>query len=313
MFFNNNKFSGTGGLSNWDVSKVDYAIDMFRNAHKFNGDVSGWRFKEYHDHDMNFQRMFMGAVAFNSDVSDWVLSAFEDMTEMFKGAISFNSDLTDWDVSNVIRCGEMFAGTTSFVRTFCSKEWIDSPISLVDFRPMIVSNPGFNNKPQAGGGAMVCCDPGAYFLNTKDGNGIWQCSPCGKGTYNDDFNLLQTCSKCPRDTIAPSAGLKNCGACGSGTYSNIERTACDVCGAGFHEVRPSGADKETTCSPCPVGKFQDQSGSSSCFNCPTGWYQGSTSKPFCLPCVPGTSSIVLFFFCSFFLFFSPLLRDVARS
>jgi len=45
--------------------------------------------------------MFREARKFNGDISGWDVSKVEDMSGMFSGTSDFNGDIGGWDVSNV--------------------------------------------------------------------------------------------------------------------------------------------------------------------------------------------------------------------
>ena len=69
----------------------------FRQAKKFNSDVSKWAVSRVIDMSYTFE----GASKFNSDVSKWVVSGVTNMYDMFARASLFNSDLSKWAVSRV--------------------------------------------------------------------------------------------------------------------------------------------------------------------------------------------------------------------
>jgi len=80
---------------------------MFRDARKFNGNVSNWDVVSVTD----VGYMFYKADNFNSDVSKWDVSYVISMNGMFNGAAKFNGDVSNWDVSSVTSCTEMFTGS----------------------------------------------------------------------------------------------------------------------------------------------------------------------------------------------------------
>ena len=176
---------------------------------------------------------------------------------------------------------------------WCSSSWQESPVA------------GANLPP---GNAVICCSPGNYIGR---GQTAWtaiaadratqgDCIGCSKGSYTAALNLQTSCTTCPRDEIAPTAGLTGCAPCTAPTFSN-DGIKCKICGAGkFTSIGISA----THCEPCEAGLYQELSGNSTCLHCPAGWNQDKKGKPFCFPCTPGMSNVrALFFFvatCSIF-------------
>ncbi len=99
--FKSSNIGNTSGLSGWDTSKVDTAIQTFEFSN-FNGDISGWDVSNVQYMDS----MFYNAALFNIDISGWNVSNVANMNNMF-GFIAdysnydetaFNQDLTGWNV-----------------------------------------------------------------------------------------------------------------------------------------------------------------------------------------------------------------------
>jgi Mycoplasma protein of unknown function, DUF285./Fibronectin type III domain. len=78
--------------------------DMFRDAHNFDQDLSGWDVSSVE----NFQGMFFKAFEFESDIDGWDVSGAENFGYMFVYALGFNHDLPNWDVSNATMMRGMF-------------------------------------------------------------------------------------------------------------------------------------------------------------------------------------------------------------
>jgi surface protein len=77
---------------------------MFREAIKFNQDISSWNLS-------NVTRaisMFNGAKEFNQDISSWDVSNITDMSWMFSNASLFNQNLGSWNIEKVTNMYAMF-------------------------------------------------------------------------------------------------------------------------------------------------------------------------------------------------------------
>ena len=133
------------------------------------------------------------------------------------------------------------------------------------------------------GNRVFCCVAGSYLKDLDPLLESTQCLKCPIGQHTDDVNLATSCVSCPRDTIAPIEGLNGCGNCPEKKFSN-DGINCKNCAAGMFT---SIGSSNTTCVPCPTGKYQEVGTENSCKECSKGEYQSETAKPFCLPCVPG--------------------------
>ena len=80
-----------------DLSLVTSMEQMFRKAHIFNGDFSGWDTSNV----TSMEGMFFEAEFFNGDISGWDTSSVTDISSMFYRAYDFNQDISGWDTSNV--------------------------------------------------------------------------------------------------------------------------------------------------------------------------------------------------------------------
>ena len=99
-----------GHISDWDVSNVTDMSEMFKDASKFNQDLSKWDVRNV----TNMSYMFSCAKSFNQDIGNWDVSRVIDMTYMFVCAESFNQDIGNWDVSRVKDMTYMFSWAESF-------------------------------------------------------------------------------------------------------------------------------------------------------------------------------------------------------
>ncbi len=95
---------------NWNVSKVEYMTNMFRDCGSFNQDLSNWDVSNVKD----MCGMFYGCRWFNSPLHTWKIFNVRGMVYMFADCIRFNRDLSSWDVSNVKDMFHMFQGCTEF-------------------------------------------------------------------------------------------------------------------------------------------------------------------------------------------------------
>ena len=93
-----------------DLSDVTIMQNMFRDAEKFNGDLSGWNTSSA----TNMSYMFNGADAFNGDLSGWDVSSVTDMTAMFWNAAAFNGDISTWNTSSATNISFMFNDAAAF-------------------------------------------------------------------------------------------------------------------------------------------------------------------------------------------------------
>ena len=99
-----------GDFSGWDTSNVTSMEGMFFEAEFFNGDISGWDTSSVTD----ISSMFYRAYDFNQDISGWDTSNVTDMESMFYDAKAFNQDIGGWDTSKVEFMNHMFRGTEDF-------------------------------------------------------------------------------------------------------------------------------------------------------------------------------------------------------
>ena len=93
-----------------DLSQVTSMREMFRRAHIFNGDISGWDTSSVTD----MGGIFHQANAFNQDISGWGTSSVTDMSLMFQNATAFNQDMSGWDTSSVTDMSSIFQHATAF-------------------------------------------------------------------------------------------------------------------------------------------------------------------------------------------------------
>ena len=108
MFRDAEKFDGN--LSGWNVSGVANMDGTFRGASVFDGDLSAWDTSGAND----TRKMFQEATSFNGDISSWNTTGVAHMDSMFRDATAFNQTLSGWDVSGVANMASMLEGAAAF-------------------------------------------------------------------------------------------------------------------------------------------------------------------------------------------------------
>ena len=142
MFYQCYDFN-TNSLADWDVRGIANFTQMFRDAQKFNGDISGWNTASA----VYFTSMFSSAKDFNQPIGSWDTSNVRVMNNMFNLAVSFDQDIGMWDTSNVRNMSYMFGGDRyqiSLATIFNQdiSNWDTS--SVTDMGNMFVGNMKFN-------------------------------------------------------------------------------------------------------------------------------------------------------------------------
>ena len=112
MFLNAKSFNQD--LNHWNVKKILSMISLFEGAESFNQDLDLWDLAESNYKGLSLNRMFKNAKKFNGNISTWKFDGITRMDEMFAGATSFNQDISVWDVSKVEKMDKLFNGAESF-------------------------------------------------------------------------------------------------------------------------------------------------------------------------------------------------------
>jgi surface protein len=100
----------------WNTTKITKMNYTFKNAVKFNDDLSGWTTNNV----TTMQSMFEDASLFNKNIGNWNTSTCKDMSFMFSRAISFDNggdnSINNWNTANVTAMNYMFYNAFEFDR-----------------------------------------------------------------------------------------------------------------------------------------------------------------------------------------------------
>ena len=112
MFLNAKSFNQD--LNHWNVKGISSMISLFEGAESFNQDLDLWDLTENIPKGLSLNRMFKNAKKFNGDITTWKFGGITRMDEMFAGATSFNQNISVWDVGKVEKMDKLFNGAESF-------------------------------------------------------------------------------------------------------------------------------------------------------------------------------------------------------
>lgn len=109
-----------GASDAWNTSNVTDFTEMFAYARKFNGNIENWNFNA--NAAISMAGMFRNADKFNRDISmkntggvlSWNTNNVTNMSNMFNSALRFNANISNWNTSNTTSLAYMFAGTEVF-------------------------------------------------------------------------------------------------------------------------------------------------------------------------------------------------------
>lgn len=96
-------------LSDWDMSDVVYAAEMFLSSPNFNQNLSLWDVRKITE----FSLMFAGT-PFNQPLNSWGTDSAISFSSMFESCLDFNQPLDKWNTSKVSVFGYMFKNAQSF-------------------------------------------------------------------------------------------------------------------------------------------------------------------------------------------------------
>ena len=108
MFRDAEKFNAD--ISNWDMSNVISIAGMFAWASSFNQDISTWKTGKV----TNMSFLFTHATSFDQPLNNWDTKNVFSMHQMFLWAKKFNQPLDNWNTSNMVDMGSMFSWATVF-------------------------------------------------------------------------------------------------------------------------------------------------------------------------------------------------------
>jgi hypothetical protein len=151
------------GVNKWDVSKVTWFRNFFREAVNFNDNVGNWNMSRATDTAV----MFRGSAtivpygSFNNGGSDsiknWDMSKVTNINAMFYVQRFFNQEIGLWDISNVTDMGFLFTcniaafGATSIIAGNFNNAGSDSirnwNTSKVTNMSIVFSGQGIFNQP----------------------------------------------------------------------------------------------------------------------------------------------------------------------
>ena len=164
-----------------------------------------------------------------------------------------------------------------------------------------------SNEGTAAAANSTCtaCAGGKYSI-AAPGVSEADCELCSGGKYGDSVGAdhPSKCKPCEPGTFANDGGRSViCTACVPGQYSNLRgvaRSSCTLCPVGKYQKEEGGdaCDKclpgeyqenqgQEMCGDCSLGKYADADGLSNCKDCPAGFSQSSSKSASCLPCNPG--------------------------
>lgn len=112
---------------------------------------------------------------------------------------------------------------------------------------------------------------------------------CNAGQY---FNTEGECADCAKGTFQPIDGYMgySCTTCPEGTYQHeTGKSSCNKCDAGTYNPNKGSTTKDA-CIACDAGTYQAEEGQSSCNKCDAGTHnpkKGSTTDADCIACDQG--------------------------
>jgi hypothetical protein len=135
------------------------------------------------------------------------------------------------------------------------------------------------------------CTAGKY-KSWGTGFGPFSCIACVEGEFQSLADL-SSCVPCARGHYAIGTGSTGCSKCAEGKFGTAvvasgrisEASSCTVCPVSKYQ----SVEAQANCLQCEAGKFQDQTGQTTCVNCPTGYHLPSGSDmTSCIGCLAGT-------------------------
>ena len=171
MFRDAEKFNAD--ISNWDMSNVISIAGMFAWASSFNQDISTWKTGKV----TNMSFLFTHATSFDQPLNNWDTKNVFSMHQMFLWAKKFNQPLDNWNTSNMVDMGSMFSWATVFNQSIGS--WDTSKVTSM--RQMFENAKHFNQDLSAWNTSEVT-DMFAMFAWAEQFNGNVSTWKTGKVT-----------------------------------------------------------------------------------------------------------------------------------
>ncbi|MBE18131.1 MAG: hypothetical protein CMH79_05145, partial [Nitrospinae bacterium] len=118
-------------------------------------------------------------------------------------------------------------------------------------------------QDESGHISCIDCPDGKYQSET----GADHCILCAIGTYTPNGSSSPSCDLCPEGQICQFPGTTSLDGdqppsrCGPGQQPDLDSSDCELCSQGSYSER--GAE----CKECPIGTYQDVTGSSTCKIC----------------------------------------------
>eukprot|EP00937_MAST-01D_sp_MAST-1D-sp2_P002027 g2027.t1 len=108
---------------------------------------------------------------------------------------------------------------------------------------------------------------------------------CAAGHYfQDQSELLKTCTPCAAGSVAASKGSVTCEPCEAGRYQPEEgQAACFFCQKGRYHSNGGAAE----CLKCQPGRFADGMGHATCAACSVGTFAPNAEQQSCFMCQHG--------------------------
>ena len=129
------------------------------------------------------------------------------------------------------------------------------------------------------------CEAGAVRNVTT--NKCQQCPPQSISIKNTSLEGYDTCESCGNFTANKDKCLSDESDCPSGTFASDGY--CQPCHQGTYRITSQSTTQSTTCTTCPTGWYNNDSGETSCVPCQAGT-TNNTAHTSCTNCTSGKKS-----------------------
>jgi hypothetical protein len=134
----------------WNTSLIQLTNLMFWGATNFDGNLSNWDMSQL----TNATNMFLNAINFNnggdSGINNWDVSALQIATGMFRNATSFEQPINNWSVINLTTASFFMAGKSTANYPASQLDDIFNSWSFGFVQPNVAINFGTINYTSAG-------------------------------------------------------------------------------------------------------------------------------------------------------------------